>query len=364
MSSLSSAVALREARRQGEPLMRGHVLVRPGTLELREMPRPRAEAGEIVVRVRAALTCGTDLKTFLRGHPMFPLPMLFGHEFAGEVAEVGEGVGNFRAGDAVMAAPTAPCGACFYCRRGQENLCPQVMETMVHGAFAEYLRLPASIVRTNAFLKPAHLSFSEAALMEPLACVLHGLAQATLRGDDTVVLVGGGAITLLHLLALRARGVERILVVARNKARAAEARRFAASEVLVEDARAVRASILERTEGRGADVVIECTGQVDVWEASLGLARRGGQVVLFGGCAAGTAVRIDTRRLHYDQVRVVSPFHFTPRDVAHAHGLLSEGVLATAALVCAEHPLEELDLVLERLRRGEGPKFAILPGRE
>jgi len=364
MSSLNSAVAVRESRRQGEPLMLGHVLVRPGTLELREIPRPRAEAGEIVVRVRAALTCGTDLKTFLRGHPKFPLPMLFGHEFAGEVAEVGAGVSGLREGDAVMAAPTAPCGECFHCAREQENLCPQVMETMVHGAYAEYLRLPASIVRTNLYAKPAHLPFAEAALMEPLACVLHGLTQVTLRPDDTVVLIGGGAITLLHLLALRARGVERVLVVARNQVRAAEAVRFGASEVLVADARTVQASILERTEGRGADVVVECTGQVEVWEASLGLARNGGQVVLFGGCASGTQVKMDTGRLHYDQVRVISPFHFTPRDVRVAHEFLSDGRLATADLVRAEHPLEELDVALQRLRRGEGPKFAILPGRE
>jgi L-iditol 2-dehydrogenase len=238
------------------------------------------------------------------------------------------------------------------------------METMVHGAYAEYLRLPASIVRTNLYAKPAHLSFAEAALMEPLACVLHGLAQVDVRPDDTVVLIGGGAITLLHLLALRARGVERILVVARNQVRAAEAERFGASEVLMADARALGAEIVERTDGRGADVVVECTGQVEVWEAALDLVRNGGQVVLFGGCAAGSKVRLDTGRLHYDQVRVISPFHFTPRDVRLAHELLGAGVLATAALVRAEHPLAELDLALQRLRRGEGPKFAILPGHE
>lgn len=361
MSSLNSAVAMRETRR--ETLMLGHVLVRPGALELREMPRPRAKAGEVVVRVRSALTCGTDLKTFLRGHPKFPLPMLFGHEFAGEIAELGAGVSGLREGDAIMAAPTAPCGNCYFCAREQENLCPQVMETMVHGAYAEYIKLPAPIVRTNLFLKPAHLPFAEAALMEPLACVLHGLAQIQLRSDDLVVLIGGGAITLLHLLALRARGVENVTIVARNAERAAEALRFGVAEVLVEDARLVRPVILERSQGRGADVVVECTGQVDVWEAALGLARPGGQVVLFGGCASGTTVRVDTGRLHYDQVRVASPFHFTPRDVRRAHELLCDGTLATAPLVRAEHPLEELELALQRLRRGEGPKFAIVPDR-
>src|SRR5262245_22066845 len=106
-----------------QPLMRGHVLVRPGSLELRELARPRPDPDGVVVRVRAALTCGTDLKAYLRGHPKFPMPTPFGHEFSGELAEVGSEVRGLREGDAVMAAPTAPCGACYFCQREQENLC-------------------------------------------------------------------------------------------------------------------------------------------------------------------------------------------------------------------------------------------------
>jgi len=342
------------------PLMRGHVLVRPGRIELRELPRPRPDPDGVVVRVRAALTCGTDLKAYLRGHPKFPMPTPFGHEFAGELAELGPEVRGLREGDAIMAAPTAPCGECYYCDRAEENLCAQVMDSMALGAYAEYIKLPGAVVRTNLYSKPRQLPYTQAALLEPLACVLHGLSQIRLRPDDSVVLVGAGAIALLHVLVLRARGFERVVVIARRPQRAVQARGLGATvlELAAEDA---HQPVLEITGGRGADVVIECTGQVGVWELAPQLARRGGQVVLFGGCPPGSAVRFDTSRLHYDQVSVTSPFHFTPREVRASYELLASGELGGGALVTAEYPLERLSEALDRQSRGEGSKFAIVP---
>ena len=348
-------------REAGGQLMRAHLLIRPGTIELHEVPRPTPGPDSIVVRIRAALTCGTDLKAFVRGHPKIPMPTPFGHEFAGEVASVGTRVRNVREGDAVMAAPTAPCGLCFYCRREQENLCPQVMDNMVHGAYAEYVTLPPHIVATNLYQKPRHLPFAQAALLEPLACVLHALAPVPIRPDDTVVLIGAGAFALLHLLVLRRRGVARVVVVTRGETRAIDARRLGASEVITGGAERARDLVLASTGGRGADVTIECTGQPAVWEIAPTLSRCGGQVVLFGGCPSGSAVCFDAGRLHYDQVAITSPFHFTPREVRQAYELLSSNEFDGSALVSGEYPLEGLGDALRRLQRGEGAKFAILP---
>jgi len=341
--------------------MRAHILVKPGEIDLREVPRPTAGPGELVVRVRTALTCGTDIKAFVRGHPKFPMPTPFGHEFSGEIVEVGPGEATFHEGDAVMAAPTAPCGECYYCARQQENLCETVMDTMVLGAYADFIKLPRRIAAVNVYRKPDSISFATAALMEPLACVIHGLDMISVRPDDTVVLIGAGPISLLHLLALRHAGVGRIIVVVRSDRRAAEAQRLGADEVLISDVGVVRDQILARTQGRGADIVIECTGQVEVWEAAPTLARAGGQVVLFGGCRPGTQVRFDTQRLHYDQLRIVSPFHFTPRAVRRAYELLAGGQLNTAALISGTFPLTELRHALTLHQQGEGVKFAIEP---
>jgi len=341
--------------------MRSWVLVEPGRLELRELERPEPQADGMVVRVRRALTCGTDLKTFLRGHPKFPLPTVFGHEFAGEVSAVGGAVTGWREGEPVMVAPTAPCGSCYWCERRQENLCPQVMATMVLGAYAEYVAVPGHVARTNVYRKPEGLDFAEAALLEPLSCVVHAQNQIAIRPDDTVLLVGAGAFALLHLLLLRARGVERGLVVARGERRAQWARGLGAEAVLTGGVEACGEALRSATDGRGADVVVECTGQLAVWEHAPSLCRIGGTAMLFGGCPAGSRVAFDTGRLHYDQVRIVSPFHFTPRDVRQAYELLAGGSLGAQRIISGQLPLAELPAALQRLREGDGCKFAIVP---
>lgn len=341
--------------------MRAHVLVEPGKIELRDLPRPQPGPGEVIVRIRAALTCGTDIKAFRRGHPKFPMPTPFGHEFAGEIAAVGTGVTGIQEGDAVLATPTAPCGQCYFCERSQENLCDTVMETMVLGAYAEYIKLPARIVKTNLYTKPATLAFSVGALLEPLSCVTHGLEFVPLRPDDTIVLIGAGAISLLHLLALRASGVTSIYVVGRSPDRAKHALRLGAKAIFTGGLPSAAEEIRTITAGRGADVVIECTGQVDVWEAAPSFARRGGSVVFFGGCPPGTVVRLDTQRLHYDQLRLISPFHFTPRAVRRAYQLLTGAGFEGAELITATYPLESLPAALAAHQRGEGIKFALEP---
>jgi L-iditol 2-dehydrogenase len=341
--------------------MRAHVLVRPGCLEFRELPQPVPDPDGIVVRVRAALTCGTDLKSFLRGHPKFPVPMLLGHEFAGDIAAVGSEVRGLREGDPIMMAPTAPCGTCFFCVREQENLCPQVLETMVHGAYAEYVNVPGHVVQTNLYAKPPDVSYEHAALLEPLSCVVHAVEPLQLRADDTVVLIGAGAFALLHLLLLRERRVGQIVVITRGTQRAALAQRLGADLVITGGVEHARDAVRDVTGGRGADVVIECTGQLAVWDLAPALVRCGGQAVLFGGCPRGSVMRVDTGRLHYDQVSILSPFHFTPRNVRSAYDLLARGALDIGALISGSYKLEDLMEAFARLQQGDGAKFAIIP---
>ncbi|TMA80167.1 MAG: zinc-binding dehydrogenase [Deltaproteobacteria bacterium] len=341
--------------------MLAHLLLEPGKIDYREVETPVPGPGEVVVRVSAALTCGTDLKAFLRGHPKMPMPTLFGHEFAGEIAAAGSGVRGFHEGDAVMAVPTAPCKTCYYCRHKQENLCTIIMDTMVLGAYAEYVKLPSAIVETNMFHKERALPYAEAALLEPLSCVVHAIDKLTPRPDDCVLIIGAGAISLLHLLVLKSLGVERVIVLGRRQVRAQAAVDLGATVLLAPDATAARAQVLDATDGRGADVVIECTGQPQVWEQAVHYVRRGGTVVLFGGCPTGTRVSFDTGRLHYDQITLISPFHFTPRDVRKAHRLLSEGRINGRRLISGTYTFSALDQVLALLQQGQGIKYALVP---
>ncbi len=337
------------------------VLVEPGRLELRDFDPPRPGPGELLIEVRCALTCGTDLKTFRRGHPLWKLPTPFGHEFSGVVVEAGAGVTAFKAGDEIMAAPTAPCGICFYCQHGQENLCALAMDKMVMGAYSDLLLLPVHVVARNTFIKPANLPFEEAALLEPLSCVIHAQEMARPEKSESVLIIGGGAFGLLHMLALKAARVREVAVLGRGAERLKWAAEMGADSVIDARGANVPAEVARLNGGFGPDLVIECTGQLDGWNDALARVRRGGRVAFFGGCPAGTTLSVDTQRMHYDNLTLIAPFHFRPRDVKRAYELLAARAMGAAAIVNARMRLGELAEVFAMLERGTVLKCAVIP---
>lgn len=351
---MNNGTAMPEAPRQV-------VLVEPRHFETRRFRPPHPGPGEVLVQIKCALSCGTDLKFYRRGHPLFKFPMPFGHEFSGVVTEVGAGVERFKPGDELMAAPTAPCGQCFYCGRGQENLCAQVIDTMVMGAYADYLLLPAHVVARNAFKKPPRLPFDEAALLEPLACVVHAQALARPEKFETCLILGAGPFGLLHQLMLKRAGVHRVVVAGRGDTRLRWATELGADDVIDvrHDDLAQKTAALNG--GYGPDLVIEATGQVSGWEDALRCTRRGGRAVFFGGCAAGTAVQLDTRRMHYDNLTLIAPFHFRPIDVRRSCELLCERQMGVDRIINSHRRLSDLAEVFELLERGEILKCAIIP---
>jgi L-iditol 2-dehydrogenase len=335
------------------------MLVEPQRIELREEAAPRAEPGGIVVRVRAALTDGTDLKTYRRGHPKMPMPTRFGHEFSGEVAAVGEGVTAFEPGDPVMCVHTAPCGGCFWCRNAQEELCESIMPAMILGAYSDTIAVPQRVVDRNCYLKPANVTWVEGAFLEPLSCAVHSVELLAAPAGSVVAILGNGGFGILHALLLRGRGVE-VLLFGRNPQRAALARDLGLENF---DTRAVAMEgiIAQRTAGRGADAVVECTGSAQMWERAPALVRRGGRVSFFAGLPGGTNVSFDAARLHYDEVQLVAPFHFTPEDVRTAYELICAHALPLTALVSASYPLEQIAQAFQRLDTGDAVKLVIEP---
>jgi len=340
------------------------VLQKPGLIIVEDdAPDPRPGPGDIVLEVRAALTCGTDLKAWRRGHPKMPCPTPFGHEFAGRVVQLGSAVEGFALDDELMSANTGPCNNCRYCRRGQQNLCESLMDEMILGAYSQYLLITERVLRSNVYHRPDHLPFEHAALLEPLSTVCHGMSGVPLRDRDesaTVLLLGAGPIALLWLVALKRAGAGRVVVAGRRPFRLEVARRLGADAVLGEDDD-LEASVAQLTGGRGADLVVECTGSIDVWEQAPQLAARGGSVVLFGGCPAGSRVSLDSYRLHYDGVAIASPFHFCPADVEVAAGLLGDPSVDWSPFITSTASLDELPAVFEDLGTGQQVKCAVLP---
>jgi len=329
--------------------MRALILEAPGQMALREIEIPQPAEGEVLIRVEAATTCGTDLKAYKRGHPQIPMPGPFGHEYSGVVASVGENA-PFEVGDAVMGVHSAPCQECFWCRHDQENLCESIMSTKVLGSFAEYLLVPARIAWLNLFKKPESLSFDEASLLEPLACVAQGTQLLKIEKDSKVLVIGPGAIGLMFVTALKKLGAAKVTLAGRNEKRLAVGRTLGAETTNV-----------NTIEDRDFDIVIECTGQVEVWEKSVDYVRRGGAVMLFGGCASGTKATFDTKRLHYDQITLLSPFHFGTKAVRQAYDWLTEPDTDLSPLITGKRKLTEGPETFADLDAGNGVKYVFKP---
>ncbi len=330
--------------------MNAAVLYGQQDLRLEEVPIPCAGPGEIVVKVAAALTCGTDLKVYRRGYHarMLQPPIPFGHELAGIVFEVGPGVTRFKPGDRVAPMNSAPCDACFFCQRGQQNLCNDLLFN--NGAYAEYFRIPARIVEKNTLPVPASMLLEHAALSEPLACVLRGLEESGARPGDSMIVIGAGPIGLMFLHAAALTGVDVIAVVKRAD-QIATAKLFGARQVLQvqADSDPVAAARALTPDGRGADIVIEAVATPATWEWAVGMVRKGGTVNFFGGPPSGTVVALDTNRLHYGDITLKASFHHTPATCRGALDLLASGRFQAADLLTGRAPLSDLPEVFARM---------------
>jgi L-iditol 2-dehydrogenase len=342
--------------------MRAALFYGPKDVRLETVNAPRAGAGEVIVKVEVALTCGTDLKTFQRGHPVllkrFPSP--FGHEFAGVVTEVGVGVEGFHPGMRVVAANSAPCHQCFYCRAGETNLCENL--DLLNGAYAEQIRIPAAIVRENLLTIPDSLSFRAAAFCEPLACVLHGLDAVQLRPGEHVAILGAGSIGLL-LVQICKRAGARVILVSRSAGKLKLARELGADAVIdLETVRSREGVIRELTShGQGVEVAIEAVGRPELWELAVALTRKGGSAILFGGCESGTTMTLETKTLHYGERKVIGVFHHTPKAIRRALELIASQQLQLDPLITDDLPLSELGNAFTRMASHGALKMAIYP---
>ncbi len=341
--------------------MRQAILRAPRELDLVEAPVPSPGPGEVVVRVRAALTCGTDLKTYRRGHPKVAFGP-FGHEAAGDIAAVGEGVSGISVGQPVAFVHTAGCGGCTPCQRGRENLCATLFDEIALGAYGDFLRLPARVVRRHVFPKPPGLSYIEAAFLEPLACVVHAWDRLDPAPGARVAVVGLGSIGLLQIHEARRRGHE-VVAVGRRPAGLELAERAGAARTLDSSTGDVGQALRAATGG-GPDLIIECTGSPEVWSAAPAWSAPGGRVLLFGGLPSKSRAEFDATRIHYGEVDLVSTFHYRTEDVRSALDLLATGAVRPYDMITAARPLAAIAEVFKDLDRRIGTKYAVMPGDE
>ena len=331
--------------------MRAAVLHGKEDLRIECVPMPALRAGEVRITIEAALTCGTDLKVFKRGHHarMIVLPSVFGHELAGVVSEATPQAAGWRVGDRVVVANSAPCGECFYCGESQENLCDDLL--FLNGAYAESIVVPARLVAKNLLRLKSTTDFHDAALTEPLACVVQGVEDCKLRAGQRVLVIGSGPIGLMFAALAKEAGCT-VKVAGRGEKRLAVASKLGAKRVIDvsngdDVAIAVKAVLPEPF-----DVVVEAVGKSETWEAALKLVRKGGVVNFFGGCPAGTSLTLDAALIHYSNLTLLASFHHTPRTIRRALELIEAGVIRADDFVDGEVSLENLPELFRMMANG------------
>ncbi|MDG2990536.1 alcohol dehydrogenase catalytic domain-containing protein [Candidatus Synechococcus calcipolaris G9] len=350
-------------------MMQAAVLYGKEDVRLETLADPIPAAGEIVIQVQAATTCGTDLKVWRRGgHArMLTPPILFGHEAAGTIVALGKGVEGWQIGDRVVANNSAPCGHCFYCQRQEYSLCPNL--EFNNGTFAEYLKIPASIVTRNLLPIPEDLSYDLASLTEPLACVLHGIARSGFQPEQVhtwpsppqIVVIGDGAIGLMFVGVLAQRGAE-VIVFGGSDQRLAIAQIYGAKATFNHHTCGEMAALVrELTDGRGADVVIEATGVPTVWERAIACGRPGATINLFGGCPRDTQIRVNTEQLHYNELTLKGVFHNTPQFVRESLEFISKRILPLEHLITGMASLGDIESVLQAMKARQAIKVALHP---
>lgn len=340
--------------------MKGAILTAPNQLAYQETADPVASSGDLVLRVRAATICGTDIRIF-RGRKTAGVryPSIIGHEFSGEVVSGPQ----FATGQRVGVCPAIPCGHCPQCLRGRENLCPdlQAIGYQVDGAFAEYIRVPARAVALgNAHVLPTTISHEEAALIEPLSCVLNGQNKVGLGQGDTVVILGSGPIGTLHVKLARLRGAGRVIVSEPNAARRLAALEAGADAVIDPNAGDLRAAVLAETRGLGADVVICAIGIPALAAQAVGLAALGGRISLFAGFNKGEQGTLDINAIHYNELKLVGSFGLSRRDYVDAMHMIADRRIEVASMVTHRFDLADVAAAFAMAESGAAMKVAIV----
>jgi L-iditol 2-dehydrogenase len=342
------------------------ILLGQEKIRIEDLAPPALKPGEVRIRIEAALTCGTDLKVFKRGYhaKMIVPPAVFGHELAGTISEIapssvrpvaepgraaGSTLQTWKTGDRVVVANSAPCGGCFFCKNNQENLCEDLL--FLNGAYAESIVVPARLVQKNLLRLKPQTDFRDAALTEPLACVVQGVEDLKLRAGQNVLILGAGPIGLMFAALAKNLGCA-VTVAGRRAARLAAAKKLGAAQVIdIGDGANLVSKIRAATETK-FDAVIEAVGRPEIWEAAVQLVRKGGAVNFFGGCPSGASITLDATLIHYSNLTLLASFHHTPRTIRRALEFIEAGVIRAADFVDGECPLTQLPELFKSMAAG------------
>jgi threonine dehydrogenase-like Zn-dependent dehydrogenase len=337
----------------------------PGNIRVDDIPRPSADAGDIIIRVRAASICGTDRRIAANGHFKLPegTPRVLGHEFAGEIVEAGSEVSGYAVGDRVSVTPNVGCGTCPNCLVGLNNMCPsyEAFGITMDGGFQEYVRIPRfALNRGNVFHLPETVGYAEAALVEPLSCCYNAVSKLDVRPDSTVLIMGAGPIGACHVMLAKLYGARKVIVSNNRQPRLDFAGTLGADVLVNLTERDLATVVAEETGGLGVDVALTCVSKPEVQAQAVDLLATHGRVNFFAGLGKAQAVALDTNRVHYQGLTLTGTTGSSNSDYASALSLVGEGRLDLSPLISQTFTLDDIEKAMDYAGSGQGMKAMIL----
>lgn len=332
-------------------------------MKLEDVDVPDITAEEILLKVNASAVCGTDVRIF-QGKKTKDVrtPSIIGHEFSGIIAKVGKNVSGFDIDDRVSVMPIIPCGNCYYCLNGMENVCKNrtAIGYEFNGGFAEYVRIPQTAIKAGNLVKlPDHLSFKKAVITEPLACCLNGNRKANIKINDTVVVIGGGPIGLMHVQLAKIAGAKNVILSELIDHRREKAKESGADVVVNPDNESLEDSVNHVTNQLGADVVIMAIGVPNLVNSSIKLLKKGGTLNLFAGFTKGVLSEIDPNIIHYNEFNITGTSSLTRLYFHESLDLIASGKINTEVLTSTGYNLDNIQRAIEDVRDGVGMKSLI-----
>lgn len=343
--------------------MKAAVLFEANKLEITDIDKPVADEGELVIRVKSAALCGTDSRIVTgKKTKGVRFPSVIGHEFAGEVVDVGKGVTQFKVSDRIAVDPVVPCRSCVYCRSGKENVCKnrQAIGYEFNGAFAEYLKVPAIALEAgNVFKIPDSVSFDAAALAEPLACCINGQKNVGIELGDTVVVIGAGPIGLIHIILAKLSGASNVIVSELSENRREAALAIGADHAIDSSKQNLKDFVMSETDGVGADVVIMAIGIPSLVNYAFELLRKGGRANLFAGFSKDDMSSIDVNLIHYNELIITGASALSREGYRTALSLISSGQVDVEKLITHRLSLDEINDAFNYAQNGDAVKVII-----
>jgi len=335
----------------------------PFDYRIKEIEDLKPKEGELIVKVKSSGICSSDVKMAKRGHPildLYGLPFIGGHEFSGEVIELGKNVEDVRIGNRVVVSWITPCLECYYCKLGLFQFCLEAKNTLIQPAgFSEKVKIPKKLQKTRIFKFSDRITYEQAAMTEPVACALNGINNAGVKIADTVVILGMGVMGLLLLQLAKLAGAANIIAVDVVKKRLNIAKELGANYVINFKKEDTEKAVMYLTENFGADIVIEAVGHISAYRQAVMLGRKGSTVLYFGGLPSGLMLDIDPNIIHYKQLTIKGSYSYTTNTFKDALKLIETGRVEVSKLITDHYKLDDLKEAVKKAGESDSLKVML-----